>query len=42
MVADADNGGMTGIIFLVLLLAIGPLAVIFGTDSRRTEDRRSL
>jgi hypothetical protein len=42
MVADADNGGMTGIIFLVLLVAIGPLAVIFGTDSRRTEDRRSI
>jgi hypothetical protein len=33
---------MTGIIVLVLLVAIGPLAVVFGTDSRRTEDRRSL
>jgi len=33
---------MTGIIFIAVLVAIGPLAVIFGTDSRRTEDRRSL
>jgi hypothetical protein len=33
---------MTGIIILVLLVAIGPLAVFFGVDSRRTEDRRSI
>jgi hypothetical protein len=33
---------MTGIIVLVLLVAIGPLAAIFGTDSRRLEDRRSI
>jgi hypothetical protein len=33
---------MTGIIVLILLVAIGPLAVIFGADSRRTEDRRSI
>jgi hypothetical protein len=42
MVPDADHGGMTGIIVLVLLVAIGPLALIFGVDSRRIEDRRSI
>jgi hypothetical protein len=34
--------GMAGIVVLVLLVAIGPLAVFFGADSRRYEDRRSL
>jgi hypothetical protein len=33
---------MTGIIVLVLLVAIGPLALIFGVDSRRSDDRRSI
>jgi hypothetical protein len=33
---------MAGIVFLVLLVAIGPLAVFFGADSRSAEDRRSL
>jgi hypothetical protein len=42
MIAGADHGRMTGIIVLVLLVAIGPLAVMFGTDSRRREDRRSI
>jgi hypothetical protein len=42
MVLDADHVSMTGIIVLVLLVAIGPLAVFFGADSRRTEDRRSI
>jgi hypothetical protein len=33
---------MTGIFVLVFLLAVGPLAVVFGADSRRPEDRRSI
>jgi hypothetical protein len=33
---------MTGILVLVLLLAIGPLAVLFGVDSRNPDDRRSI
>jgi hypothetical protein len=31
---------MTGILLLVFLVAIGPLAVLFGVDSRNSEDRR--
>jgi hypothetical protein len=42
MIPVADHVSMTGIILLVLLVAIGPLAVFFGADSRRTEDRRSI
>jgi len=42
MITDADHGGMTGIVLLVLLVAIGPLAVLFGVDSRNPEDRRSI
>ena len=33
---------VTGIVFIVLLIAIGPLAVFFGADSRLPEDRRSI
>jgi hypothetical protein len=33
---------MTGIVVLILIVAIGPLAVFFGADSRRVEDRRSI
>jgi hypothetical protein len=33
---------MTGIVVLILIVAIGPLAVFFGVDSRRVEDRRSM
>jgi hypothetical protein len=33
---------MTGIVILVFLVAIGPLAVLFGVDSRNREDRRSI
>jgi hypothetical protein len=32
---------VTGIVFLVLLVVVGPLAVCFGADSRVPEDRRS-
>jgi hypothetical protein len=42
MIADADNGVMTAILVLVLLVAIGPLAVLFGADSRRPSDRRNI
>jgi hypothetical protein len=41
MILDADHVSMTGIIVLILVVAIGPLAVFFGADSRRIEDRRS-
>jgi nitrogen fixation-related uncharacterized protein len=33
---------MTAIIVLVFIVAIGPLAVFFGADSRRFDDRRSI
>jgi hypothetical protein len=33
---------MTGILVLVFLLAIRPLAVLFGADSRNPDDRRSI
>jgi hypothetical protein len=33
---------MTGIPFLVFPVAIGPLAVLFGADSKNPEDRRSI
>jgi hypothetical protein len=32
---------VTGIVLLVLLVAIGPLAVRYGADSRLPSDRRS-
>jgi hypothetical protein len=32
---------MTGILLLVFVLVLGPLAVFFGADSRLPEDRRS-
>jgi hypothetical protein len=32
---------MTAIFVLLFLVAIGPLAVFFGADSRLPEDRRS-
>jgi hypothetical protein len=32
---------MTAILLLVFLVAIGPLALFFGTDSRLPDDRRS-
>jgi hypothetical protein len=39
---DADDGCMTSIFFLLFIVAIGPLALRFGADSRRPSDRRSL
>jgi hypothetical protein len=33
---------MTGILVLVFLVVVGPLAVFFGADSRLPEDRRSI
>jgi hypothetical protein len=42
MIADADDGGMTAVLILLLLVAIGPLAVFFGADSRRQSDRQSI
>jgi len=33
---------MTAILLLVFLVAIGPLAVLFGADSRNPKDRRSI
>jgi hypothetical protein len=32
---------MTGILILVFVVVVGPLAVFFGADSRLPEDRRS-
>jgi hypothetical protein len=37
----ADHGCMT-ILIIVFIVAVGPLAVLFGADSRRPFDRRSL
>jgi hypothetical protein len=42
MTPHADHGGMTGIVVLVFLVAIGPLALVFGVDSRNPKDRRSI
>jgi hypothetical protein len=33
---------MASIAFLIFIVAVGPLALYFGADSRRTSDRRSL
>jgi hypothetical protein len=33
---------MTAILLLVFLVAVGPLAVFFGADSRNPRDRRSI
>jgi hypothetical protein len=33
---------MTAIVVLVFLVAVGPLALLFGVDSRKREDRRSI
>jgi hypothetical protein len=33
---------MTGILLLVFLVAIGPLALLFGADSKNPKDRRSI
>jgi len=33
---------MTGVVLLVFLVAIGPLAVFFGVDSSNSEDRLSI
>jgi hypothetical protein len=33
---------MTSLLIIVFIVAVGPLAVLFGADSRRSSDRRSL
>jgi hypothetical protein len=33
---------MTSLLIIVFIVAVGPLAVFFGADSRRSSDRRSL
>jgi hypothetical protein len=33
---------MTSVLILLFIVAVGPLAVFFGADSRRDSDRRSL
>jgi hypothetical protein len=33
---------MAAVVVLIFIVAIGPLAVFFGADSRLPEDRRSL
>jgi hypothetical protein len=33
---------MTSLFFLLFVVAIGPLALRYGADSRRSSDRRSL
>jgi hypothetical protein len=38
----ADHGRMTSLIIIAFIVAVGPLAVFFGRDSRRPFDRRSL
>ena len=35
-----DDGCMTYVLILLLLLAVGPLAVRYGADSRLDEPRR--
>jgi len=38
----ADDGCMTSIIILLFILAVGPLSLRYGVDSRRASDLRSL
>jgi hypothetical protein len=33
---------MTAVLILAFVVAVGPLAVFFGADSRRPSDRRSI
>jgi hypothetical protein len=42
MGSRADDGGMTSVLIIVFVFAVGPLALLFGADSRRPFDRRSL
>jgi hypothetical protein len=42
MGADADDEAMTLVLIILFVVAVGPLAVLFGADSRRPFDRRSL
>ena len=37
----ADNMNMS-LVIIAFIVAVGPLAVLFGVDSRRPFDRRSL
>ena len=40
MGSRADNEGDMEIIALVFILLVGPLAVLYGADSRRSDTRR--
>jgi hypothetical protein len=40
MVSDADHGGMTWLFVLLFILLIGPLAVLYGVDSRDLDKPR--
>jgi len=42
MGGHADDGTMTSVLIILFVVAVGPLAVLFGADSRRPFDRRSL
>jgi hypothetical protein len=42
MGADADDGAMTSVLIILFVVAVGPLALLLGVDSRRPFDRRSL
>ncbi len=35
----ADDGSMGTVLFLIFIVAIGPLAVLYGVDSRPVERR---
>lgn len=37
---DADDEGMVGYLVLAFLLLVGPLAVLYGADSRIDSPRR--
>lgn len=37
---NADHEAMTYVIVLILLVAVGPLAVLYGADSRLDDRRR--
>ena len=38
----ADHEGMASLFFLLFVVSVGPLALRYGVDSRRSSDRRSL
>jgi hypothetical protein len=39
MISHADDGGMTWLFVLLFIVLVGPLAVLYGVDSRDLDKR---